>query len=355
MKASPTKRCRKEPEYTFAEAAWRRAVLRLMVLMANAAQRVVMKFMGVRHPREQLQVQLLEVIRGLDDDGLTTARQMLEDAGRARNNDPGSEEWSMVDEMEVAEPVEPRKRRVPETEEQYPNYPGLGPPRTAKNLCYCNLEVETIRTKKLGPNVHRLFVRCPWWRDPGRRCPFFHWLPDEQQDMWASNTPSFLKSPSKSPSEKPASSHARNKYKASPSESDSSTNRSTAASSATTACLHKNVTYAGSNGWVKMTKCRDCGEVLRREATTAAHVGYRGLDAVAAQQAPPAARKGPPPPQPVNGSENPGTPLSPTTPASSMASYRPRLRNNEPDSEEIEEFEEFQRFRAMRAASKRNK
>eukprot|EP00439_Symbiodinium_sp_Y106_P037089 s3286_g4.t1 len=147
-----------EVEYTFAEAAWRRAVLRLMVLMANAAQRVVMKFMGVRHPREQLQVQLLEVIRGLDDEGLTTARQMLEDAGRARNNDPGSEEWSMVDEMEVAEPVEPRKRRVSETEEQYPNYPGLGPPRSAKTLCYCNLEVETIRTKKLGPNVHRLFV-----------------------------------------------------------------------------------------------------------------------------------------------------------------------------------------------------
>ena len=126
MKASPTKRCRKEPEYTFAEAAWRRAVLRLTALMANAAQRVVMKFMGVRHPREQLQAQLLEVIRGLDDEGLTTARQMLEDAGRARNNDPGSEEWSMVDEMEVAEPVEPRKRRVPETEEQYPNYPGTG-------------------------------------------------------------------------------------------------------------------------------------------------------------------------------------------------------------------------------------
>ncbi|CAE7259161.1 RE1, partial [Symbiodinium sp. CCMP2456] len=111
-------------------------------------------------------------------------------------------------------------------------------------------------------------------------------------------------------------------------------------------CSHRNITYQGSNGWQKISKCRDCGKVLNRESTTAAEVAYRGLETVVEQTRPcPSAaihtkRNGPPPPAPVN---RPVT-ASPTSAASSRGSGRPDV----PEMTEEEEYEEFLRFRAMR-------
>ncbi|CAE7453760.1 unnamed protein product [Symbiodinium sp. CCMP2592] len=365
LTGSPSKKTRREPEYNPPEFGWRRVVLRLMVLMAETVQRMMMQFVGITQPQEQLRMRLVETIRAMDENEIRTAKEILESAGRARQHDPEQEEWSVVEPMDTEEVTEPRKRRVPETEEECPNYPALPRAPQATINCYCGKPVETIRTKKQGPNVHRLFLRCPLWRDPMVRCPFFQWLPDNEQDMWTSGTPSMLRSPAstrKSPTS-PAQDRVREdlrrgrKYPPAPVPSntpspsgseESSWTKTSGASSATLACVHRNTTFQGSNGWQKITKCRDCGQVLKRESTTAAHVAYRGLEAV--QENPPRpssattrSPKGPPPPVPVCMQE---PPESPTTPASSSGQSR-RPAAPETNSEE-EEYEEFKRFQAMR-------
>ncbi|CAE7350468.1 RE1 [Symbiodinium sp. CCMP2456] len=155
MRGSPSKRTRREPEYNPSELGWRRMVLRLMVLMAEAVQRMMMQCMGITQPQEQLRTRLVETIRDMDETEIKTAKDILENAGRARQHDPDQEEWSVIEPMEGIEEQEPRKRRVPETEEEFANYPAVGPGTNRRTKCYCGKPVETIRTKKIGPNLHR--------------------------------------------------------------------------------------------------------------------------------------------------------------------------------------------------------
>ena len=85
-------------------------VLRLMVLMADAVQRMTMQFIGIAHPQEQLSARLVETVRDMSEAELKTAKGILEKAGRARLHDQDQEEWSVIEEMEVEENIETRKR-----------------------------------------------------------------------------------------------------------------------------------------------------------------------------------------------------------------------------------------------------
>ena len=160
------------------------------------------------------------------------AQDMMQDASTARRYDRDQDEWSVIEpdtEMNI-----PRKRLMPETENEAPQYPKLKYDNKGL-LCYCGLEVSLIRTKKQGPNCHRL----PRFKQPQLQCAYFRCLKDENQDMWVPGTPSLLCSPS--PTQ----------------ESESPSLPKTLPSQ----CPHQRTTMAGSNGWMR----RDLGADPDRE------------------------------------------------------------------------------------------
>eukprot|EP00439_Symbiodinium_sp_Y106_P012703 s3219_g1.t2 len=118
--------------------------------------------------------------------------------------------------------------------------------------CFCGQPTVVLQTRKEGRNRGRLFRRCPKWTNPATRCNFFSWL--EHQPFWM---PSSAASSDEVP---PPIDYP--KAPTTPAMSERSTSGFTTPNEN---CSHRNVTYAGSNAFLRQAKCRDCGKVLKKE------------------------------------------------------------------------------------------
>ena len=157
---------------------WRRMVLRIFTIMANSVYQMVENHLGLQPNKKTAQNRMVETIRGMSPEELQEAHEMIQSAMTAAQYQ--EEDWSVV---EPAPTLSPLKRQAEESDTET----GMSTDEFANPkvlLCYCNLEAILLRTKKRGPNLHRLFWRCPRFADVGNRCEFFQWEADRHQDMW---------------------------------------------------------------------------------------------------------------------------------------------------------------------------
>ena len=112
-------------------------------------------------------------------------------------------------------------------------------------------------------------------------------------------------------------------------------------------CSHRNVTYAGSNAFLRQAKCRDCGKVLKKEKvdpgarTTPGYDSKSPTSSIFDSPYSPSLGdtkpRGPPPPQPVN-----------QPPSQSMkvkGGPKPSSSAPGPNQKDQDDWDEYQEFR----------
>ncbi|CAE7243648.1 unnamed protein product [Symbiodinium sp. CCMP2592] len=154
--ASPNKRSRseKEDKLNRREQGWRRMVLRMLMVLANALRIITRQAQGM--------------IKQLGREDL---RQLKESIQEILEEEESSSE-------ESAAPTE-----AASTAGSFVVIPPAGPPcPDGRHCCHHGQESVILMCRKEGPNYQRQFRRCPLWKRPDLRCDYFQWL--DHQPYW---------------------------------------------------------------------------------------------------------------------------------------------------------------------------
>ncbi|CAE7397680.1 unnamed protein product [Symbiodinium pilosum] len=362
----------RHPEDHRAHLSWRRMTLHLLVVIADAVQKAMLRFLGTRGPKQVLRQQMMDLVEVLSLRQLGELNQLVHHAiAEGDLADLTDEEnWEVLSEILPEDVPPPSQRKRTSTamgsQERVHDSPMFEDKYDETiEVCYCDLPRSMLRTHKAGANKGRLFYRCHQWRFPSRRCTYFEWLPDHEQDTWSNApwgppTPVDKRSPNRKSPPRPAPSSRGSTRRSPPpspvvenetpeeinnrqpgSRSSTTTNRTTTTRSptppSTTAgeCPHRNVTNAGSNAWVRQARCVDCGQVLRRESTEFQKTYYRDRGVELR------------PPKTLPNKNDDAKPKQPAPTRSPTA----RSSGERTPQQDYEEYQEFLRFRAMRDKS----
>ena len=163
LAASPNKRSRSEKEVKLnrREQGWRRMVLRLFMVLANALRQLIVGQMETKNSTKIISHQAAGMIKHLGCEDLRNLRESIDEL-----LDEDSSETAWNAETEGVS-----------TTGSYAVIPPAGPPcPDGKNHCHHRLETVILMCRKEGPNYQRQFRRCPLWRDTTKRCDYFQWL-----------------------------------------------------------------------------------------------------------------------------------------------------------------------------------
>ena len=281
------KRARKfqEPrEPSDADWQWNRMVLRFMMAMTHAMQQSVLNHLCVRGPQEELYRRMVSDLPRLTTHELRQMQKHIKQNLECREVE-GLEEHQWDAQRPWSREVTPEDAASTNTtgfilvhDETELNSPVV-------ERCHCGLETVTLETRKEGRNHGRLFKRCPNWRDVAHRCNFFMWLeeqpnwrPTQNHEAWAQGTPTSTTmsptprtpptkaSPTAKGSQTTTAKQPGTKSPSSSSMPPTPKMPSRGQESSQDNCLHQFTCHAGSNGYVFITRCRDCQKILKREA-----------------------------------------------------------------------------------------
>ena len=271
---------------------WRRMVLRIFTIMANSVYQMVENHLGLQPNKKKAQNRMVETIRGMSPEELQEAHEMIKSAMIAAQYQ--EEDWSVV---EPAPTLSPLKRQAEESDTET----GMSTDEFANPkvlLCYCNLEAILLRTKKRGPNLHRLFWRCPRFADVGNRCEFFQWEAIRGPDLHHRRRGDLP--------------HRALREAASPGSMPRTPNEVNDSLLVDEPCGCKNprLVGTGSNAWVTQIRCTQCGKMVTRRSTSKAREYYAKKNTV-----PPTPKELPPTP-PTSSTSTPKPSVMPGTPLS---------------------------------------
>ena len=291
MPSEKRSRTQKKEDFTESEMAWNRMVLRMILSCVHTIHATLLSHLGVRAGRELYQTKEL-VDQRLERRALEMTGPDQWDAKRSWSRqismdesmeEPGENDFILVENQAIVQNLTENNR--------------------ATIRCFCGQPTVVLQR---GRNRGRLF-----------RCNFFTWL--EHQPFWM---PSSAASSDEVP---PPIDYP--KAPTTPAMSELSTSGFTTPNEN---CSHRNVTYAGSNAFLRQAKCRDCGKVLKKEKVNPEPSPY-------SPSLGDTKPRGPPPPQPVN-----------QPPSQSMkvkGGPKPSSSAPGPNQKDQDDWDEYQEFR----------
>jgi hypothetical protein len=232
-----SKRARAQPREAVTDKQWGRLTLKVLYFMHHAVRAVTFS--------TRLTLQMLSEPPPLESSGRTESSWEMPSMP-SETSPPRSTRSSRRTPSKPSEAEEPPRNRASSSAE------GLGP------QCHCKLPSRLFTARIEGPNWMRQFWRCP--KERALQCEFFAWskqLPEEAHHAQEARDNHFRKG------KKEFGKNQEAEVK-SPQEEDFEKIKKTFQKM----CPHKNLTKTGSNFFLKMESCKDCGKVLSREMTT---------------------------------------------------------------------------------------
>ena len=234
--------------------AWRRLVLKLLMVMANVTEMAMKLLMPIKENRQKpfsaWPTTAYPTRKTPDAESLGSFHLIAEEDEEDEIRSNISQRYSSVT------PTSPAPSY---TESQMADMRSILTDLDLELMgrppyCHHQEEARLWMTRKLGPNYGRAFWRCP--RARGDQCNFFGWT--QHQPTWLPQDSLMNPGTTSMPATPPLPRGTRSSP-STPGATSTASPRTT-----TSKCRHKNVTRQGSTGTTIQEKCKDCSKILKK-------------------------------------------------------------------------------------------